>query len=96
MTADTHSDVHQTKAAERYARKASKPNGFRAFWNAAWIIGLPATFWIAVFEFLNYVLFFELSGATRFMTAGILVGLFTVVWALVSATAHPATNGPGD
>jgi len=88
------SDTHQINASGRLGTHASKPNGFRAFLSAVWIIGLPAIVWIAVFEFANYVLFFALPISTRLTVAAVLLGLFTAVWALVSATAHQEPNRP--
>lgn len=77
-------DAH---ASDALARTTTR-RGFKTFLSAAWIVGLPSIFWIALFEFSNYVLFFGITVETRVTVGLILIGLFSMVWALVSIMAH--------
>ena len=47
------------------------------------IIGLPVTFWIGILELVNYTLSLGLSSSTRLIVAGVLIGLFSLVWRFI-------------
>lgn len=52
------------------------------------IIGLPAVFWISVFEFANFVLSLGLSAETRLIVAGVLIGMLAMIWGFITVSAR--------
>ena len=88
MTSDAFSESFQASDRDRPTGDGRKHSWFRTLLSTAWIVGLPAVFWIAVFEFVNYVFFLGLSASFRLTVAAVLAGLFGTVWALVSATTR--------
>lgn len=56
--------------------------------SALLVIGLPASFWIALIELANYALSLGIAPDTRFTIGAVIVGLLALIWCFVAVSAR--------
>ena len=56
--------------------------------SALLIVGFPAAFWIAIMEFVNYVLALGLVPETRLLIATTLIGTLGLIWCFIHVSAR--------
>ena len=52
------------------------------------IAGLPMAFWMAMLELVNHIWSIGLSNTVRWIVAGTLAGLLTLIWAIMMTSVR--------
>ena len=52
------------------------------------IAGLPTAFWMAMLELANHIWSIGLSNTVRWIVAGTLAGLLTLIWAILMTSVR--------